>query len=134
MSISGLAKLTASSSPPTKKFSFPTLAPITPPVTGASIILIPLFFASLPNNSDVSISIVEQSIINPFFEILSIIPCSPKKSDFTCLPSGSIDIIKFASSSTSSKVSTTSKFASFAFFIISCDTSYAFTFLPAFTN
>ena len=73
-----LAKATASSVPPTKKFSLPILAPITPPVTGASIILIPIFFASLPRANDVSISIVEQSIIKQSFGIFFNIPLSPK--------------------------------------------------------
>ena len=45
ISKSGVANFTASWLPPTKKFNLPTLAPITPPVTGASIILIPKDFA-----------------------------------------------------------------------------------------
>ena len=44
----------------------------------ASIILIPSFFDSLPSSKEVSISIVEQSIIKHSFGILFNIPLSPK--------------------------------------------------------
>ena len=53
-------------------------APITPPLTGASIILTPLSVASFPISIDVLISIVEQSIRRQLLETLFIIPFFPK--------------------------------------------------------
>ena len=74
----GNAKLKASLVPPAIIFKVAFCAPITPPLTGASIILISDSLAFFPISIDVWISIVEQSIRRQFFDTLLIIPLSPK--------------------------------------------------------
>ena len=64
--------------PPTIIFKVAFWAPITPPLTGASIISIPISEAFFPISIEVWISIVEQSISKQFFDTLFIIPLSPK--------------------------------------------------------
>jgi hypothetical protein len=86
----GFAFSNAASGPPTMKVSVAPWAPPTPPETGASIISIPRFSASIATARAVSTSMVEESMKSVPFFAFERIPFDPRYTSRTCCPAGSI--------------------------------------------